>query len=309
MKKFSQKIFLYLPEVVFFIEMDWKVLRSTKMSDNGMLSNFQGVKLYHYTDFSALNGIIKNCELWLCNVLTMNDLSEMRYFMDLMRQLVMRKEGVDTAKAWALFETQMERLKEMPVFAASLSQLVDDAGQWERYGAEGKGVCIEFNAEILNRVIDTYASLQRVFYVQNIEETEHVGAIVRYLQDPKDLGKWESIEALFDNAWARSSAFKHVAFSNEREVRIMSVPLASDAAFSKQSLGQLKYSVSRYGLREYYAVPFAEKPGKMVEGLITGVYIGPRSPISEDMIRRFIESLGTVDVSKVTIKRSDCPLR
>ena len=248
------------------------------MSDNGMLTDFKGVKLYHYTDFSALNGIIKNCELWLCNVLTMNDLSEMRYFMDLMRQLVMRKEGVDTAKAWALFESQMERLKEMPVFAASLSQLVDDAGQWERYGAEGKGVCIEFNAEILNRVIDTYASLQRVFYVQNIEETEHVGAIVRYLKDPEDLGKWESIEALFDNAWARSSAFKHVAFSNEREVRIMSVP-------------------------------FAEKPGKMVEGLITGVYIGPRSPISEDMIRRFIESLGTVDVSKVTIKRSDCPLR
>ncbi len=279
------------------------------MSDNGTLTDFQGMKLYHYTDFSALNGIIKNCELWLCNVLTMNDLSEMRYFMDLMRQLVMQKEGVDTARAWSLFETQMARLKEMPVFAASLTQLVDDAGQWERYGAEGKGVCIEFNAEILNRVIESYASLQRVFYVQHIQETEHVEAIARYLKDPADLGKWDSINALFDNAWARSSAFKHIAFSNEREVRIMSVPLSSDAVFSKQSLGQLKYSVSKYGLREYYAVPFMEKPGKMVEGLITGVYIGPRSPISEDMIRRFIESLGTLDAAKLTIRRADCPLR
>ena len=122
-------------------------------------------------------------------------------------------------------------------------------------------------------------------------------------------GEWDSMEALFDNAWARSSAFKHQAFSNEEEVRIMSVPLSSDATYAREGLGKLKYSVSKYGLREYYAVPFMEEPGRMVEGLITGVTIGPRSPMSEDMIYRFIESLGTMDPKGLVIKRSDCPLR
>ena len=38
--------------------------------------------LYHYTDFAAFNGIIRNQELWLNNILNMNDASEMRLFMN-----------------------------------------------------------------------------------------------------------------------------------------------------------------------------------------------------------------------------------
>lgn len=41
--------------------------------------------LYHYTDFTALDGILSNSELRLNNVLNMNDASEMLLFILLKR--------------------------------------------------------------------------------------------------------------------------------------------------------------------------------------------------------------------------------
>ena len=38
--------------------------------------------LYHYTDFTAFDGIIRCAELRLNNILNMNDASEMRLFMN-----------------------------------------------------------------------------------------------------------------------------------------------------------------------------------------------------------------------------------
>ena len=37
-------------------------------------------KLYHYTDFNAMRGIITNGEIWLWNLRRMNDSQEMLYF-------------------------------------------------------------------------------------------------------------------------------------------------------------------------------------------------------------------------------------
>ena len=38
--------------------------------------------LYHYTDFQALDGILRHAQLRVNNVLRMNDSAEMRHFMD-----------------------------------------------------------------------------------------------------------------------------------------------------------------------------------------------------------------------------------
>ncbi len=37
--------------------------------------------LYHYTDFQALDGILRHAQLRVNNVLNMNDAAEMRHFM------------------------------------------------------------------------------------------------------------------------------------------------------------------------------------------------------------------------------------
>ena len=38
--------------------------------------------LWHYTDYTAFDGILANGEIWLGNVRNMNDAEEMLYFID-----------------------------------------------------------------------------------------------------------------------------------------------------------------------------------------------------------------------------------
>lgn len=128
--------------------------------------NRMGKELYHYTDFNALNGILVKKEIWLGNVLEMNDALEMMHFMQLLEDAVIQKTHAETIVR-ELFQQQTKRLKEMPVYAISLSNKNDDAAQWERYGNSGKGVCIGFNTEILKEYTrKNNAVLQPVHYVR-----------------------------------------------------------------------------------------------------------------------------------------------
>ena len=45
------------------------------------MENYQRDILYHYTDFQALDGILRCAQLRVNNVLNMNDAAEMRFFM------------------------------------------------------------------------------------------------------------------------------------------------------------------------------------------------------------------------------------
>ena len=54
--------------------------------------------LYHYTDFSAFDGIIRCAELRLNNILNMNDTAEMRLFMNGIRRAVVDRLEEDQDK-------------------------------------------------------------------------------------------------------------------------------------------------------------------------------------------------------------------
>ena len=47
--------------------------------------------LYHYTDFQALDGILRSAQLRVNNVLRMNDSAEMRHFMSRLCSAVMER--------------------------------------------------------------------------------------------------------------------------------------------------------------------------------------------------------------------------
>ena len=61
-----------------------------------------------------------------------------------------------------LFREEMK--KEYSAFAACFSFHRDDAAQWERYGNRGRGVCIAFQREYLEKMATGALSLQLVFY-------------------------------------------------------------------------------------------------------------------------------------------------
>ena len=101
--------------------------------------------LYHYTDFQAVDGILRCAQLRVNNVLRMNDSAEMRHFMNRLSSAIaarLSREGYpeQAAEILALFREEMK--KEYSAFAACFSFRRDDAAQWERYGNQGRGICI-----------------------------------------------------------------------------------------------------------------------------------------------------------------------
>ncbi len=268
---------------------------------------WENVHLYQYTTFKALEGIIVNKELWLCNVASMNDKEEMKHYMNCLKRAVkeraVEERVTEKNEVENLFRRQMNRLKKMPVFSSSFSRKYDDAAQWERYAAQGKGVCIEFSASGLKQLLDDKMMLQEVFYTKNVKsnENEHVELIVRSFRE-RTLGLNSSIDRIFNNAWACSSAYKHISFESEDEIRIMTLPF-SNAKLEKD----LDYLVLDGGIREYYKMKLVNSEGFFPEDLIKSVTLGPRSTIDEDICSRFLKTKGLI--SKIEIKKTECSLR
>ena len=80
--------------------------------------------LYHYTDFQAVDGILRQAQLRVNNVLRMNDSAEMRHFMSRLCAAVVQRleDGGDGKLAWqvkALFREELK--KEYSAFAACFS--------------------------------------------------------------------------------------------------------------------------------------------------------------------------------------------
>ena len=120
--------------------------------------------LYHYTDFQAVDGILRQAQLRVNNVLRMNDSAEMRHFMNRLCTAVAERLEGDKERAGQVRQLFQEELKkEYSAFAACFSFHRDDAAQWERYGNRGRGVCIAFRREHLEKIAVGALSLQMVF--------------------------------------------------------------------------------------------------------------------------------------------------
>ena len=52
-------------------------------------------KIYHYTDFNTLQGILENQVLWLNNIFCCNDRQEIKYYIKEIKQLISKKLGND----------------------------------------------------------------------------------------------------------------------------------------------------------------------------------------------------------------------
>lgn len=258
-----------------------------------------GKELYHYTDFNALNGIWVKKEIWLGNVLEMNDTMEMKHFMKLLEEAVVQKTHAESI-VHELFQQQTQRLKEMPVYALSLSNKNDDAAQWERYGNSGKGVCIGFNANMLKEYTQkTNAVLQPVHYVKDVKQHEHVNLISQYIENNTLNNGWDNIDSVFENAWACASAFKHSSFKCEDEERIMSVVL-------ELVVGKPHYLVTRDAIREYYPLSFKDYD---MNELVSTITLGPRASISLDVLKRYLSYEAKTATEGIEIRQSVCPLR
>lgn len=269
---------------------------------------------YHYTDFQALDGILRCAQLRVNNVLNMNDAAEMRHFMSRLCSAVVKKLENDQEQEKAeevqkLFREELKKEFFYSAYAACFSLYRDDAAQWERYGNRGRGVCIAFSGGLLQKMAEGEGdlSLHTVFYQDDMTDHYLVKMLYRLARDGAELsGENPDIKNVMNEAWIRSVVFKHPSFSSEHEVRLVMYP------YEKQYF-EVKpcYHVTTERIKKYYPLDLmsmCRKIGIGMEDLISEIIIGPESTQSTSILQDYLKDHGLYELAE-HVFLSNCPLR
>lgn len=189
--------------------------------------------LYHYTSLQGLMGIIESRTLRASDVRYMNDSTELKYAFTLLQAAITSRtsEHSQHDEALLFFSTWLrDQINKGPMlFSASFRANGNLLSQWRGYASHGKGMSLGFNPGAIKALA-----------------TEQHFSLGQCLYDPKKQSK--IIETIIDRVLAicASSAclstsfdqlegdllgicalFKHPAFAEEQEWRIVSQPYAS----------------------------------------------------------------------------------
>lgn len=277
-----------------------------------MSTSFHNTILYHYTDFQALDGILRKSELRVNNILNMNDASEMRLFMGglskaVCRTLEDRGQYREAESVDLLFRDELKKEFAYSAYAACFSRWRDDAAQWERYGHRGRGVCIAFYGDLLEKLTGGAVSLQTVFYQEDMTGHELVKVFTDLAREHRRLSSdIPEVQQALNEAWVCSAAFKHPSFSCENEVRMVVSPFDQEYFSVKP-----QYHVSPDRIKKYYPLNLShmcQRVGLQPEELVAEIIVGPESSQSLPIFQDYLRDRGMDELAgKVSL--SDCPLR
>ena len=267
--------------------------------------------LYHYTDFTSLGGILSNRELRVNNVLNMNDSKEMDLFISgIIGVLKKRFSGIGDEKMVSRLDAIHEIIRnhyfDLSAYAACFSQASDDAAQWERYANRGKGVCLCFQREMLEKLTGDTVSLKKVIYQNDLDDHPLADRLFERLQKKVDVGGTDELKKIRAEVCSEAAAYKHPSFSSENEIRLVVMPFeVGDLQL------QPRYHVARERIKKYYPLDLdrmCRDNGVDIEDLITGIVIGPESTQSLPILKDYLSDLGLNRLAE-NISTSDCPLR
>jgi len=270
--------------------------------------------LYHYTDFNALDGIIRGGELRLNNILNMNDRSEMRLFVNELSSSVIKKLKSENNENAALtatnfFKTELAEEFHYSAYAACFSEYRDDAAQWERYAKGGQGVCIAFHKDKLEELIKSAnsVSLKKVLYQDTVADHKLINDFVDLFKCPNVIEESiDKVQELMNEAWIQSAAFKHPSFASENEVRLIYTPFSAEEAAVKP-----KYHIAWDRIKKYYPLDLKAlryEYDMHSSELIDEIIIGPASPQSLPILKDYLADNEFRGLS-TKVKLSNCPLR
>ena len=268
--------------------------------------------LYHYTDYLAFHGILKDRELRVNNVRNMNDAAEMQLFMNGIFRAVERELEAEQAdeKLGKLRELANELNKkyfDYAAYAACFSTYRDDASQWERYANRGKGVCLGIDRNVLEKMTGGAITLQKVYYQDDVDTHPLVKKLYDLTMSEEIITEDNpALKAALADCWRNSASFKHPSFSSEHEVRLVVMPFGA-ADFDVKP----RYHVTKDRIKKYYPLDLdamCEKTGVSLEDLITEIIVGPESTQSLPIIRDYLRDLSFPELAE-RVYMSDCPLR
>ena len=267
--------------------------------------------LYHYTDYTAFDGILNKQELRVNNVLNMNDATEMELFITgIFNAVEKRFDPEENEKIIQQLRVMREKVRaryfDFSIYAACFSGYRDDASQWERYANQGKGVCLCFRKPVLEKKTGGAISLRKVYYQNDMDSHPLVDHVYNLIMESEGKEDSPALREALHEAWRNCATFKHPSFQSEHETRLIVMPFEVEFFEIKP-----QYHITKGRIKKYYPLDLktmCRKAGVTLEDLITEVMIGPESTQSSPIVRDYLQDLGLSKLAE-HITYSDCPLR
>ena len=268
--------------------------------------------IYHYTDDSGLRGIIQSGRLWLSDVFSMNDPSELNHgfciFLDILKANAVSHDAQLFVKRLLSFRNRIGIEKSGNYFTCSLSKACNDLGQWRAYADNGRGYVLGFGTTQLEVAFTQagkagFAETTSLVYddarLKQIH-SEIAGKLFQFLSlpcaTPSDLADWYTQLTL--KAMEAGLHFKHPAYVNEQEYRFLEVhPI-------EKPVPDLKFRSRPYSLVRYREFDWRTSAPNALQQVIIGPAADRQKSLqfASDCLRSFHSPM-------VPITYSDIPYR
>uniref|UniRef100_UPI0038698FBE DUF2971 domain-containing protein n=1 Tax=Succinivibrio sp. TaxID=2053619 RepID=UPI0038698FBE len=168
-------------------------------------------RLFHYTKTSSLLGILDSQELYFSRLRNLNDASEGRAVLDIIKALEPKGIAKNLIQFVKNNYSSIEK-KARSSYSFSFTTEEDDASQWDRYADHGKGVCIEFCSDQLESLMNTFSQvrLDKIIYIDSNSQKEIKDELNKLALNINNNELTKEL-AFF------SMRFKHFSFRHENE--------------------------------------------------------------------------------------------
>jgi hypothetical protein len=264
-------------------------------------SSKEPTEFFHYTSAQGLKGILESKSFFASDVLSLNDYSEVVHGRDMFFDLL-------KAKSTALAENLLQALQtgngllglgeKWFVYVFCLCAKKDVLSQWRGYSGGTGGFAIGLDAKKLEERIQQadFAVLKMLYNRKDQQRilSETLSSFERVCEEYPPQSKTDVTDVLEEMALILLQTilyFKHPAFHEEEEWRIVKIEPSDPAAFR---------------LRGSEIVPYITV--HFEPDLLKTILHGPglSTPINDTSIRRLADQFG---YDHVTIEKSDIPLR
>jgi hypothetical protein len=278
--------------------------------------------IYHYTDGSGLSGILESGKLWLTNVCSLNDPSELQYGFSKIAKYLLENvrdhpsECKTLAESFASFASDGIQKIARRYYTCSFSMHGDELGQWRAYADNGRGLSVGFRTEtLLNALLQDRNGPERpIIGAINYDTDEARDAQHRLARLAADLLRVPESHNLDSNSTdfyrlqliiylslhtLRHALFtKHPAYKNEHEIRILQM------FGENENLREVKFRP-----RSYELIPYREFDWKISNSdVIKEIIIGPAA--DQNKATHFVnECLRMSGNANVNLRYSSVPYR
>lgn len=307
--------------MVSLIEEHFK-LRPTQVSSGPD----EGPCLFHYTTYGGCDGIATSRSLWATNIHFLNDYTEFKHAIDLMKCCIEQKIKIynDSNFKSSLTDllNKLNAGRECNIFVSSFTESSDILSQWRGYGGIG-GVSMGFRFDSLTEIsIDHKIYLTKCVYDEDrkvnlvnsiIDETYSIYEEYRSKNPSNMDGMKFGIEVgkYFQTTFFRlAPAFKDASFKEEKEWRF-TTPVTSigDKNVSSRSTPSMIIPYYVIGLDIFKTPPFRKMASD--KGAYIGcdkIFVGPCN--NKDLVMNGLDfMLNSRGVSVNSLIHSDVPYR